>query len=296
MDKTKGGKKVAREWVSFDWALKRLLRSKASYCVLEGFLSELLHEDVIIEEVLESEGNQEHEDDKFNRVDVMVRNNKVEFVIIEVQFAYEPDFLQRILYGTSKAITERMKIGNKYTEVCKVISVNILFCKLGEGSDYIYHGTTKYVGIHDGDVLELDRSQKKKYGNDKAVHDLYPEYYLLQVNKFDDLAKNTLDEWIYVLKNGEIKDSFKARGMKEAKLQLSRAAFTEKERRAYDRFIDMQRSWLSIREAAIEEGKEEGKVEGVRKVARNMLLAGIDVKVIVETSGLTEEEIEALKD
>jgi hypothetical protein len=41
--------------VSFDWAVKKLLRNKANFDVLEGFLSELLNFDVKIEQILESE-------------------------------------------------------------------------------------------------------------------------------------------------------------------------------------------------------------------------------------------------
>ena len=40
--------------ISFDWAIKKLLRSKANFGILEGFLSELLHEDIKIMEILET--------------------------------------------------------------------------------------------------------------------------------------------------------------------------------------------------------------------------------------------------
>ena len=53
--------------VRFDWAMKRLLRDKSNYVVLEGFLSTLLGEDLRILRFLESESNQETEDDKFKR-------------------------------------------------------------------------------------------------------------------------------------------------------------------------------------------------------------------------------------
>ena len=59
-----------RKYISFDWALKRLLRNKANFVVLEGFLSELLREDVTIEHFLESECNKENAHDKSNRVDI----------------------------------------------------------------------------------------------------------------------------------------------------------------------------------------------------------------------------------
>ncbi len=56
--------------IRFDWAVKRPLRNKANFGILEGFLSELLFEDIKIESVLESEGNRQTADDKTNRVDI----------------------------------------------------------------------------------------------------------------------------------------------------------------------------------------------------------------------------------
>ena len=54
-------------YIRFDWAMKRLLRNKANYAVLEGLLTTLLEEKVTIQKLLESESNQEDEFDKYNR-------------------------------------------------------------------------------------------------------------------------------------------------------------------------------------------------------------------------------------
>lgn len=62
--------------VRFDWAIKRLLRQKSNFVVLEGLLSTLLGENVIIIRILESEGNKEDSEDKFNRIDVLAENSK----------------------------------------------------------------------------------------------------------------------------------------------------------------------------------------------------------------------------
>ena len=59
---------TTRNMISFDWAIKRLLRNKANFRVLEGFLSELLRRKIIIKHIGESESNQEKENDKYNRV------------------------------------------------------------------------------------------------------------------------------------------------------------------------------------------------------------------------------------
>lgn len=59
-----------RTLVSFDWAMKNLLCDKANFDVLEGFLSTLLEQEIKVLSLLESEANQQHEADKFNRVDL----------------------------------------------------------------------------------------------------------------------------------------------------------------------------------------------------------------------------------
>ncbi|MCI5179810.1 MAG: hypothetical protein D3911_10930 [Candidatus Electrothrix sp. AW3_4] len=123
-----------RKLISFDWAMKKLLRSKANFEILEGFLSELLKEDVRIQEILESESNRETARDKFNRVDLKVKNTTGDILIIEVQYDREFDYLQRIFYGTAKAVTEHIGRGEAYSEITKVISISILYFDLGQGT------------------------------------------------------------------------------------------------------------------------------------------------------------------
>jgi len=181
-----------RKLISFDWAMKKLLRSKANFEILEGFLSELLKEDIRIQEILESEGNQETVRDKFNRVDLKVKNTAGDILIIEVQYDREFDFLQRIFYGTAKAVTEHMQKSAPYSEIKKVISVSILYFDLGQGTDYVYHGTTSFRGLHNSDVLQLSGRQQAMFGRDE-VYELLPEYWLIKVNSFNDIAKDTLE-------------------------------------------------------------------------------------------------------
>ena len=306
-----------RQFVSFDWALKKLLRSKANFEILEGFLSELLKEDILIQEILESESNKEASIDKFNRVDLKVKNSQGEVIIIEVQYEREFDYLQRILYGTAKVITEHIVEKDPYAKIVKVISVNILYFDLGHGTDYIYRGTTTFTGLHEHDELELSDNQQGLYSA-KKICDIFPEYYLIKVNSFDDIAKDTLDEWIYFLKNEEIKDDFKAKGLKKAKEQLSILKLPETERAAYSRYQDDLHYQASMLESSygfgkfegnkegrekgkiegmIEgkiEGKVEGKIEGKIEIAKN-LLSILDQETISKTTGLSLDEIEALK-
>src|ERR1700722_8609456 len=101
--------------VRFDWAIKYLLRNKANFDILEGFLSELLKVSVWIEQIIESESNKNHADDKFNRVDLLAKTTEGEWVIIEVQCLSQWDYLSRVLYSTSKLVCEHIREGNPYS-------------------------------------------------------------------------------------------------------------------------------------------------------------------------------------
>ena len=226
---------MMKPFVRFDWAIKKLLRSKANFEILEGFLSELLTpgKDIKILRFLESESNKGTHDDRSNRVGMLAELATGELVLIEVQVDHEIDFLQRILCGASKVVTEYLGSGESYSKIKKVYSVNILYFDLGQEKDYIYHGVTNFKGVHDKDTLELNDKQKKHY-----VGEIYPEYYLIKVNNFDDLVKNTLDEWIYFLKNEDIRDDFQAKGLAKAKENLTVMKLPKPEQAAYKRYLE----------------------------------------------------------
>ncbi len=231
---------MSSKHIKFDWAIKRLLRNKANFDILEGFLSELLMFDVKIEEILESEGNQEYESDKFNRVDILVKDLAGNFMLIEVQNERQDDYYHRMLYGQAKLISERLDVGDEYGKFTKVYSINIVYFPLGVGDDYIYVSDGSFKGLHLHDTLELSDKQKRLY-NAQKVSDLFTQYYIIKVNTFNDIAKNTLDEWIYFLKNNEIKDNFKAKGLEKAKEILRVDNLSSSEKRDYEIFIKNQR-------------------------------------------------------
>ena len=255
---------MPRKLVSFDWAIKRILRSKANFAVLEGFLSELLFEEITILEVLESESNQEQDRDKFNRLDIKVKNSHQEIILIEIQYSSELDYLQRILYATSRAVTEHLNKGDAYSKINKVISVNILYFDFGDGDDYLYKGSTQFIGMNNKMPLRLNAKQTELYQSDQVAA-LYPEYYLIKINNFNDHAKNSLDEWIYFLKNEEIKDNFKARGLKQAKETLDYLKMSKAERLRYQRHEDNTHHRASLHESTFIIAKMEGIEEGIEQ-------------------------------
>lgn len=165
--------------IRFDWAVKRLLRNKANFKVVEGFLSELLNEDIKIESILESESNQRYYDDKFNR--------------------------------------------------------------------------------------------------------------------FDEKAKDTLDEWIYYFKTNKIEENFTAKGLKEAKEILKEDNLPKKEISSYKRYLEDLRYQASMVWSMKIEAKDKIKKDRDFEIAKSIKADGFTSEIIKKHTGLSIEEIENLK-
>lgn len=300
-----------KKLIRFDWAIKTILRNKKNFSILEGFLSELLGEDVKIQELLESESNKNHAKDKFNRVDVLAKLGEEQLVIIEVQCEAQSDFLSRMLYGVSKVVVQHLQAGERYREIPRVISVNIVYFDLGQGEDYIYRGRTEFKGIHKNDILQLHDSEKKHYPTKiDHISNILPEYYVLKVGAFNLDIRNTLDEWMYALKKSEVKPEFKARGIQEAGEKLSELSLSQEERLAYERYVDNARNARSTIETAYEEGATEGLSKGLAKglakgraegemkakidMMRNLHQLGISIEQIARGAELSKKEVEAI--
>ncbi|MDR1897328.1 MAG: Rpn family recombination-promoting nuclease/putative transposase [Prevotellaceae bacterium] len=236
--------KKDRVLISFDYALKRLLRNKANYDVLEGFLSELLGDNVKVKSLVESGSNQTDITDKYNRVDILAESANEGVILIELQFAVEADYFYRMLFGTGKAICERMKQSDVYREVQKVYSVNIVYFDSGQGEDYVYHSWTRFTGLHTHEELKLSAGQRRVFGGQVQGY-IYPEYYILKINFFNDVVKEPLDEWIYFFKHNEIKAEFSAKGLQKARELLVLESLTPEERKEYDRLQDSRSRKLS---------------------------------------------------
>jgi predicted transposase/invertase (TIGR01784 family) len=214
-------------YIRFDWAMKRLLRHKADYAILNGFLTSLLGSEVRIVHVLESESNQTTALDKYNRVDLLVEDKKKERILVEIRNSKEVDYFH-MLFGVSNVVTECLKQRDKYGEIDKVYSVNIVYFTLGEGADYIYHGETNFEGIHSNDILQLTDKQKSCFAKNN-ISRMFCEFYILGVNDFNESVKTPLDEWIYFFKTNKILDTFTAPGLSEARKKLQYESLSNEE-------------------------------------------------------------------
>ncbi len=225
------------QFVRFDWALKHILREKANFCVLEGFLFELTGLDFKILEISESESNQDTKEDLITQVDMLVATQAGDHITVGLQttpqkfpfsqpFAEPPEmrekqinYLNRIFFGTSSVITKTKR----------AISITIAYFNIGQGDDYIYHGNADLKGIHAPQSLKFTAREQMLYQN---------QYYIIRLNSFDQAIQNTLDEWVYFLKNEKLPKNCTAKGLKEVSEKLDVLKLSAKNRLTYDRYTE----------------------------------------------------------
>lgn len=296
---------ASRKIVSFDWAIKNILRDKANYDVLEGFLYALLKEKIVITELVESESNQQSAEMKFNRVDLLAINESGEHIIIEVQYSPEQSFFKRLLYGTSKDIVDNMKSGSDYSNVKKVYSVSLIYFDVelhsqGEQPvDYVYHGKVDFTGLHNGKQVKIDSNFLVGYDQaNKEDINVFPEYFIIPITIFNDVINDDLDEWIYAFKHNEVKDEFTAPGIDVMSEKLDFLAMPPVKQRLYTKYLEdmaSDRGTLSFAKSkGRAEGVIEGKIEGKIETAINLKSLGIDTSIIAQSTGLEISVIENL--
>ncbi len=300
---------MARELISFDWAIKKILRSKANFGILESFLSELLFAEITILDVLGNESCQDIADSKSNRIDIKARDGENQLIIIKILCSGERDYIQRLLFASPDSMTERMRANVVDSDVSKLVSINILYFDFAEGDDYIYHGSRQLVGLHSKNELELDTRQKELYAVG-SLPEIDCEHYFIETRHFNDVVESPLDEWIYFFNHSQIKNDFAAKGLNEARKILNPFNMDDKEWRTYENYHEQLHHEASLYESTyvlghlesekkgmeqgIEQGKEEGKKEGALNIARNMKQGNIDVNTIAKMTGLSPEEIKRL--
>jgi len=294
---------MERTIVSFDYAIKNILREKANFGVLSGFLSELLNKEIEVLEILESESNVKDEKDKTNKLDLKAKIDNGELAVFEIQFFDQIDFLGKVLFNACKAVVEQVSSGKMYN-IKKVYSVNIAYFDLGAKREYVFRANlSKFTGTHFSDEY-IPFSQSLNPPSDSG--NLHPEYYLILPNKFDEQMRSKFDEWVYTLKKSSVKSEFTAAGIQAAGEKLDVMKMTREQQEEYRKSesekMDKKSQFYTaglkgeLRGEAKgrAEGEAKGKAERTVEVAKNLKNIGVPISQISQATGLTIEEIEKL--
>ena len=215
---------------------------------------------------------------------------------IEIQISDEADYDKRALYYWGKLYTEQLKIGQDYGILCKAIGIHILnFMSIPDSK--------KYHNVFTIREKELDI----EYFKDLELH-------VIELSKFNaderfTQVKTALDRWVAFLtrqsliNRENVPDPMNQPDLKKALNVLDVMNLNAEERNSYDDHL----KWLRIEANTLKkykndgyvEGLEEGLEKGIQKekfdIARAMIKQKFDDAVIIQLTGLSQEEIENLK-
>jgi len=251
--------------------------------VLEDFLKAVL--DLPAEEyrgliVVDPNLDREFLDDKHGILDVKVNTNSGKVIDVEVQVKKQRSIWQRMIFYTSKMVVEQVKSGYQYDKVNRAISILIADFEIIKEND-AYHNRfrlydektgARYPDSIEINVLELPKMNKADgthLGNWLRFFSAKTEEDFMTVAQTNP-AINEAWGVIKVLSGDE-----RARAVADAR---------EKARMDMDSFLGDARY----------EGREEGRLEGIHSVAKNLLRKNMPHEDIADATGLSLEEVKKL--
>jgi predicted transposase/invertase (TIGR01784 family) len=284
--------------VSFDYAIKYLLRDKGDYSIVEGFISALLktkgYKDVKIIALLESESNKEDSKDKRSLADLIVEDEDKHKYIIEIERNVKDSFIHKSLFNTSRLIVDNLAQREDYTQILKVFHISLLYFPIGNGNGAIYHGKTIIHEIETNDKLSVHIKNKETSEVFDAT-DILPEYFYISVPQFNDRLEKEIDDWLHVMKYDEVPKNYHSPYMAQVADKLSILKMTKDERNNYSYYQKKLYNDRDELQAAEARGEARGEVKRNIIIAKNLLAQEIDVKTISVATSLSIAEIEKLK-
>lgn len=204
--------------ISFDYAIKYLLRDRADYEIVEDFISAVLetggYSPIKITMPLERESNKESSDMKGSIVDLAVEDEKGNAYLVEIDRAIATYFLHKACFNTSRLIVDTLPAKDAYMGIKKVFHINVLYSTPKYIESYLYHiksVVNKISGTKQEEIEIIDKNSKIQY-----YSRILPEYFVIALPAFSNIVSKTIDEWIYFIKNEKIHEGCNNLSIKKA--------------------------------------------------------------------------------
>lgn len=257
----------------------------------------LIGEPIKIVELLESESNKETKGAKSNGVDIKASNSKEEIILVEIWLENKMSFCERV-FNWPQFNVEYCSDNSNFDGIERFYSIHIVYFNQGHGSDYLYYGTNRFIGVNIGDTLVINEKESRGFKRPKNTN-IFPEYYIIRVNQFEVESPQTpLEEWMRYLQTGYIKPDTTVPGLQKARQKLRVLSMSDQDRKEYEYYLYNKVYEEDIVETAREDGYDEGydageesglnkgmemgKAEEREKTIRKMKSMGLDDSVIEE--------------
>jgi predicted transposase/invertase (TIGR01784 family) len=270
-----------------DYGFKRLFGEEPNKDLLLDFLNELLKEEQGLITELTYLKNENLSTTELNRkaiFDLYCTNERGEKFIVELQKTKQKFFKDRTLYYSTFPIREQAVIGSDWNfELKKVYTIAIL--------DFVFDEDQNEPNKLRYDI-KLTDIQTKKVFYDKLT------FIYLEMPKFNKVAEELetrFDKWLFILKNLHKLERVPEKLKENIFLKLFETAeiakFSQSE---YQEYEDSLKYYRDIKNS-LDTAKEEGKIEGKIEIAKEMIKDKEPVEKIMKYTGLTENEINELK-
>ncbi len=287
--------------VSFDYAIKYLLKDKGDYSIVEGFISALLatkgYKKVKIIALLESESNKEDSKSKRSLADLIVEDEDHHKYIIEIERNVKNSFIHKSCFNTSRLIVDNLAQREDYTQIIKIFHISLLYFPIGSGNGAIYHGKTIIHEVETKERLAV-HIKNQETGQVFDATDILPEYFYISIPLFNDRLEREIDDWLHVMKYDEVPEHYHSPYMAQVAEKLRILKMTSSERANYSYYQKKVYNDRDEMQAAEARGEAKGRAEGInlekREVAKKMLLAKLSLEDIAKITELSIEEIEQL--
>ncbi len=281
-----------------DFGFKRIFGTSPNKDLLINFLNSIFDGTQVITGVKYL--NSEHVGDVYAErkaiFDVYCENEQGEKFIVEMQNAYQKHFKDRSLFYSTFPIREQAPKGSEWNfKLDRVYAVALLNFDLEEPA-FDQEGINHDVGL-------LDMKTHKVF-NDKLS---FKYVEISKFNKTEDELVTLYDKWLYVLKNLSRLDNqpiaLQEKVFTKLFTEAEIATFTPTELKEYEDSLKAYRDVKNSIDTALERGRAEGLEEGIQKgleegiqkgrveVAKAMLQRGMNMKIVMELTGLTEDEL-----
>jgi hypothetical protein len=121
--------------ISFDYAIKYLLKDKGDFEIVEGFISALLktagYGPIKINALMDSESSKESSILKRSIADLIVEDGQNQKYIVEIERVAIPGYVHKACFNTCRLIVDSMGEGDDYTTIKKVFHISLLYFKIG---------------------------------------------------------------------------------------------------------------------------------------------------------------------
>ncbi len=271
-----------------DWGFKKLFGEEANKDLLISFLNAVLHEESEITDLtfLKNEKLGAAQTDRRAIFDLYCQNEKGEKFIVELQKAKQEFFKDRSLYYATFALQEQAVPGDWDFKLNAVYSISIM--------DFVFDDQKERRNKFRHDVKLIEEETGEVFN--QKLRFIYLE--MPKFKKTEDELETNYDKWLYVLRNlarlEDISPKLNER-IFERVFQIAEIAKYDKQQfRAYQDSLKYYRDWKNVIDTTAKENKAEGREEMSIEIAKNLKDAGVDVEIIMKSTGLSREEIENL--